>query len=803
MCWSQSHAPIGAAMSVALVLATQAHGQWHTLHNDYQRSGYSSEVVVGPYERKWWRDFHDEMIATRCEAIVADDKVFVGTFAGTLYALDIVDGSTQWEFQADGPIGASPCYHDGHIYFGSDDGFDGGTIYCLRAANGDVIWRHTTAGGVWASPACDGSRVYVGDRSGVLHAVRTADGCSAWTFPTGYMILKPVSASLGWQKLVVGSEDMHVYCLTPQGELLWKSPKLPGLSLRDQAPTIWQGLAIVRTNPADPFHTVLGRNGETLEAIQRGIPSASQDKVLLDRWGDLLMAPRPERRQAEIEGVLEYLQRNRHDQSFFAFNLEDGSEPWIAPILFTSGLHNPPTPPTFNPQTGELFTLSRSALTHYVRGVRRYSCLTRINRQTGRPDWYWPESDEGNWRQMPMIPDETQALGLMGDLVVSTHQGELGALDPKTGTVTTISPTRDTYAGIFGPGAVEGTFEGARRLAQRGYLTGMPNEWHGPDRAIVSIAKGRIFWIAGSQVVCIAGPDVPKTATGGTRPPAPFRSRLPNVAPGGNVANVGQDKVDTTLTRRSIRSDELREFLDVIASSNAASTDELSVALRSRLDDEILELINGHDGAPWAPLIVQLGISGQERHFFRTERTIQILSHALPHLSPKVRAKTLEHLDQLVRSGCPLSSPSHSASGARREPFDLGPTMREFARREPQPESDIADLYALWAYAHFGDRWQKVLTQKEQIANVFDRFVDDVPHFDPHDMKRNASQLLNRQIAGLLGAVRIFRRLDDDTRHERSLELLASLVSERSTPRTIGPPSRASRGRREWWHPSS
>ena len=119
MCWSQNHAPIGAAMLVALLLATQAHGQWHTLHNDYQRSGYSSEVVAGPYERKWWRDFHDEMIATRCEAIVAEDKVFVGTFAGTLYALDIVDGSTQWEFQADGPIGASPCYHDGHIYFGS------------------------------------------------------------------------------------------------------------------------------------------------------------------------------------------------------------------------------------------------------------------------------------------------------------------------------------------------------------------------------------------------------------------------------------------------------------------------------------------------------------------------------------------------------------------------------------------------------------------------------------------------------------------------------------------------------------
>ena len=73
----------------------------------------------------------------------------------------------------------------------------------------------------------------------------------------------------------------------------------------------------------------------------------------------------------------------------------------------------------------------------------------------------------------------------------------------------------------------------------------------------------------------------------------------------------------------------------------------------------------------------------------------------------------------------------------------------------------------------------QVNLNSEQIANVFDRFADDVPPFDPDDMNRDAAQLLNRQIAGLLGAVRIFRRLDDDTRHERSLELLASLVSER------------------------
>jgi outer membrane protein assembly factor BamB len=75
---------------------------WTTLHRDPQRSGFSEEVVRGPYERKWYRDFHDEMIASRVEAIVAEGKCFVGTFAGNLHALDLADGKTVWTFKAGG-----------------------------------------------------------------------------------------------------------------------------------------------------------------------------------------------------------------------------------------------------------------------------------------------------------------------------------------------------------------------------------------------------------------------------------------------------------------------------------------------------------------------------------------------------------------------------------------------------------------------------------------------------------------------------------------------------------------------------
>ena len=54
------------------------------------------------------------------------------------------------------------------------------------------------------------SQARVGDRSGVFHAVRSADGSPAWTFSTDYMILKPASFSLDAQRIVFGSEDMHV-----------------------------------------------------------------------------------------------------------------------------------------------------------------------------------------------------------------------------------------------------------------------------------------------------------------------------------------------------------------------------------------------------------------------------------------------------------------------------------------------------------------------------------------------------------------------------------------------------------------
>jgi outer membrane protein assembly factor BamB len=758
--------------------AAEKPAPWPTLHRDYQRSGYTDEVVRGPYERKWYRDFHEEMIATRLEAIVAEGKCFVGTFAGNLYALDVRDGSTLWQSSARGPIGHSPCYDAGKLFFGADEGFHQGNLYCLSAGDGALIWKYNAGAGIWVSPACDGQKVYFGDRAGVFHAVSVQSGERAWTFQTNNMILTPASFSPGMDRILFGSEDMHVYCVTPSGELLWKSPKLQGLSLRDHAPTIWQGLVIVRTNPADGFHTVLNRNGDLLKGVQQAIPLGPEDRVLFDQWGDVMMKETPERRRAEQDAVVKYLSENPYDRTFYAFQLDDGREPWVAPVLYTCGLHNPPTPPTFHPKTGEMYVYYRSALSNYLRGVRRYNALGRLDRQTGRIDFSWPEvrHPEADWYGFPMIGDETQSLSLMDDMLVGTHQGELSGLNLKTEKTTHIWRGRDTYGGIFGPAAVRGSFDGARELAPKGFLTGMPNEWHGPDRSIIAIAEGRMFWVVGSQVVCIAGLDVPRMETGGTIPPATPRSRLPLVG-GGNITH-GPGGFDATIEKIPLTAHDVEQIVSTVPPTHVRhATSSLADKLRSLLGEEVTELI---EGGPWAPFIVELGIVNEQRYFWRTAETMQILSLALPHLSPPVRAEAKRFLDQTYARGMPLNTPVHDNDGRRREHYDFGPGMKQFAQQRINYAANVEDLYAVWAYAHFADAWDEVLRDKDRIKEVFTDFAAKPFQFIHEDNQNDAAEHLNAQIAGTLAFVRLMRKAGEETEAERAAVRLRDLVAERA-----------------------
>jgi hypothetical protein len=745
---------------MAVLLLSQ--DSWPTLHKDAQRSGFTAETLQGPYERKWFRDFHEEMIASRVEAIVAEGKCFVGTFAGRMHALNLSDGSSAWTARVRGAIGHSALYDSGMLLFGSDDG----KLSCLKASDGSPVWTYDAGASIWVAPAGNGENVYVGDRAGVFHAVSLKDGRRAWTLKTGGMILKPASLSPDGRRIVFGSEDMHVYCVDPAGKLLWKSKKLQGLSQRDESPTIWQDLAIVRTNPADGFHEVMNRNQDLMARVQKGIPLDPQDKVINDKYAAYILRYTPERHKAEQEAVVHYLRENPHDQTFYALRLEDGSEPWIAPIFYTCGLHNPPTAPTFRPKSGDCYTYYRTCLTNYSRGVRPFTGVGRLDRATGLVENLWhAQGDEPGWSDFATIGDETQSLSLMGEILLSTHQGTIGGLNPGTRKWFPIFNGRDTYGGIFGPGALPGGWEGEKKFQRDGYLVNMCNEWHGPDRSIVAVAEKRMFWVVGSQVVCFGGPETPKADSGGRSTPLPWKKKFDFVVTGGG--NLTADRVggfDAGIERIGVGPDRIRPFLDPPALPKPSSGARAAV-LRARLDDAVSELL---EGRAWMPFVVELGISKEERHFAQASETLQILSLALPHLSPMVRGKARDYLRRIFAEGFPVDAPARA-----RELYDLGPGMKQFqAQPLPAPRTD---LYAAWAWAHFGDAWEQVLAREEELRKAFDALQP--ARIDPKS--RDAGARCNAQIAAALGYARIMQKAGRKEEVDRALAAAAGLVTDR------------------------
>ena len=184
------------------------------------------------------------------------------------------------------------------------------------------------------------------------------------------------------------------------------------------------------------------------------------------------------------------------------------------------------------------------------------------------------------------------------------------------------------------------------------------------------------------------------------------------------------------------------------------------------------------EGFPWAPLIVQLGISGEERHFSRTAETMRILAAAMPHLSPATRSNVVILLDNMFESQIPLSKPVFSSDGKRREPYELGPAMMHFATQADKYEAGIEDLYAVWAYAHYANRWDKVLGESERITAICEDFARGEFRF-AHNGVDDDAEHLNRRIAGVLGGIRIMDKSGASTVADKLRELLAMMVSER------------------------
>ena len=166
-----------------------------------------------------------------------------------------------WTFKAKDSIESAPAVARGVVYVGEMQDH----LYALDLVTGKEKWRYRTGkdAGFKASPSVKGDTVFIGDTDGLFHAIDAAKGTKRWTFETGAEISS--GANFHGERILFGSGDESLYCLTKEGKLSWKF-KVPGGPVM-ATPAIYDGKTFVAGCDSN-LHVIDLKNGLELVAIE-------------------------------------------------------------------------------------------------------------------------------------------------------------------------------------------------------------------------------------------------------------------------------------------------------------------------------------------------------------------------------------------------------------------------------------------------------------------------------------------------------------------------------------------------------
>lgn len=170
-------------------------------------------------------------IASRPRVVEAEGALYVGGQDGGLYAFDLRTGAQRWVYFAKAPIESQPAWADGLLFFTTGDS----RVYALETGRGAWKWQYereppesfTVRG--YGGPTIVQDRVYVGFSDGHLGCLKAGTGEVVWmrSLAGESTRLVDVDSTPLYDRgtLYVSAQSTGVYALDPKdGSTRWHFP---------------------------------------------------------------------------------------------------------------------------------------------------------------------------------------------------------------------------------------------------------------------------------------------------------------------------------------------------------------------------------------------------------------------------------------------------------------------------------------------------------------------------------------------------------------------------------------------------
>ena len=219
--------------SDSLKPAGSAWGGWSpsVTNSRYQEAAAPGSADLSRLKLKWAFNLGPVTVA-RGQPVVAFNRVFVGTLAGDVYAVDAASGCVHWAFRAGAGIRSGVTVGDVNgvpaIFFGDRSA----VMYALNAASGQLLWQtrpveHLLASAT-AMPAFYNGVIYQGFSS-IEESLVTDPNAMCCSFRGSVVALDATTGRTIWQSFTIADPAKPTgagKAQGPSGAAIWSTPTI-------------------------------------------------------------------------------------------------------------------------------------------------------------------------------------------------------------------------------------------------------------------------------------------------------------------------------------------------------------------------------------------------------------------------------------------------------------------------------------------------------------------------------------------------------------------------------------------------